>query len=435
MQASFASPFDTDPFFTGHQQPQPQPQQQQQQLLHQHFAQQLQPSSATAAGLSGQSVYDLQPHGAADADSGLIGSNINHDVGAPLLSSPPLSSQLPIQLPSQLTPSHSPPHLQQQQAFMKSDFSSGAELDLSFFSSPLPDPQSHQQQHTSPQQQQQQKQQLQTDQSNPYGTPLFGGSGDLSANMASPHSQMHHNQTPPHLLNGNPGSASQSAVTSPSFPHFAAGGGHSRNVSLGPEAAMLPNRQPDWNRPQFHTHRRSISEFSDMSSTLPSPHMITHDKFDDHNGHSPLQQPSDPSMIMGLGSFSLSDQGASPSLVGRSPSHSPIPSPRLMPQPQADMGSLNSFGLGVQSGMLSPMGFPSLVTPSATSDTFPSLRPSPQLIGSETPQMAAPPIINVDYAPTNVRQTGLEPLNQDSLTPPDRGEPQHVFVLLRGTLC
>src|SRR5690606_2924604 len=106
-----------------------------------------------------------------------------------------------------------------------------------------------------------------------------------------------------------------------------------------------------------------------------------HDSFDDQPGHSPLQQASDPSMIMGIGNFTLSDHGASPSLVGRSPSHSPVPSPRMMPQSMGDMNPPHGFGLGVQTGFMGPAGYPSLAT--TVPEAFPSLRPSPRPAGSE----------------------------------------------------
>jgi hypothetical protein len=349
-----------------HQFAQQQQHQQHQQHNHHHLHHLHQPASATDP--SGQSVYDNEPHGASEPS--LHGAHIN-GAGPPQYAS------------------------QSQPSFLTTpDFSSAADVALYSQSSPGP----HEQQF-----------------------PLFD-------TMASPQSQVHHSPTPPHLLGVDPSVASHphSAAASPSFASFGAaaaggGGGHSRNISLGPEAAMMQSHMADWARPPYQAHRRSISEISDLSSAVPSPHVLAHDSFDDQPGHSPLQQTADHSMIMGIGNFTLSDHGASPSLVGRSPSHSPAPSPRMMPQPMGpDMNG--PFGLGVQTGYMgggggAPAGYPTLTT-----EAFPSLRPSPHTTGPETPQMAAPPIINVDFAPTNARQ-GFEhskALNQDSLMP-DRG--------------
>ncbi|KAI0008857.1 hypothetical protein F4779DRAFT_618121 [Xylariaceae sp. FL0662B] len=128
-------------------------------------------------------------------------------------------------------------------------------------------------------------------------TPLFG---DLSqtntqslnpndlATMTSP--QTHHSPTPPHLLKPDPGSAHQS----PSFnQHQFSSPGHSRHASLGPEAALMPG-QLDWNQAQFQGHRRTPSEYSDVSSAAPSPHLTGHDNFDhSEHGHSPMQRAQD----------------------------------------------------------------------------------------------------------------------------------------------
>ena len=422
VPAEFAA-FDGNAFYTGHHH------QQQQQHQHQQAHQQQHPQSpnhhqspfvhnlpSLESGLSGQSVYGNPPLGTT-GDSGLIDSNsslISNDIG-------PLSSPLSL--------SHLSASQQQSPHTFRPDFGT-SDLDLSFFGPTSPSQQQQQQQQQHQQQErelqqlqlqlQQQHQQQQTMQQ--FDAPLFGG-------MASPHAQMHHSPTPPHLLGGGSGSATHSAATSPSFPHFPSGGGHSRNISLGPEAAMLPSHMPDWSRPQFMSHRRSISEFSDLSgSALASPNMMTHDNFDDP-GHSPLQQAADPNMLMGIGNFSLSDQGLpSPGYVGRSPAHSPIPSPRLMPQPMTDIGNDPGFGsgmgVGVQSGMLSPIAYPSM-TVSSLPEIFPSLRPTPHTAATEPAMMVAPPTINVDYAPTNIRHTGFDNakmINIDSLTPPDRGE-------------
>ncbi|KAK5987681.1 C2H2 finger domain transcription factor crzA [Cladobotryum mycophilum] len=261
------------------------------------------------------------------------------------------------------------------------------------------------------------------DQGDQFSSPLFEQASlnpsDLNT-MASPNS--HHSPTPPQLLqldNHQPTSAHQS----PSFSQHQFSSPptrHSRNVSLGPEAALLPNQIKDWNQPQFQGHRRSPSEYSDVSSVAPSPHMVSLDTFDSElPGHSPIQRPSDGSLyqeVLGIGSFSLADH-SSPAHHGRSPSHSPAISPRIMPQQLSD-------NLQPSFQVIPPhadYGYPGM---SNTHEAFPSLAAGP----SDLPQMA-PPAINIDYAPNNSAPgRAFEPpklqMDQDSLTPPDRGRPK-----------
>lgn len=260
-------------------------------------------------------------------------------------------------------------------------------------------------------------------QSDHFNTPLFEASNlnptDMNS-MASPHS--HHTPTPPNLLQPDglrPGSAHQS----PSFgqhqqfssPHSS----HSRNASLGPEAALLPGQIADWTQAQFQGHRRSPSEYSDVSSVSPSPNLVSADSFDEHAGHSPLQQASDTSLysdVLNIDSFTISD----PSQRGRSPSHSPAISPRIMPQQMPDMRH-SSFGLAPPNANFSGvMGYHGLQT---ADDSFgQSLAAQDR---SDIPYMA-PPSINIDFAPNNAKQGSYEPtkahIDQDSLTPPsERG--------------
>ena len=233
-------------------------------------------------------------------------------------------------------------------------------------------------------------------------------------NMTSP--QAHHSPTPPQLLQPDalPGSAHQS----PSFnqTHFSSPPSHSRHASLGPEAAFFPNQSSEWSRPQFQGHRRTPSEFSDVSSVAHSPNLVSNDSFDaDPSGHSPLQQPSDGNLyqeVLGIGSFSLSD----PQHHGRSPSHSPSLSPALLPQQLTDMN---------QHGMMSMEGgndmYNDYTNIHGSGEMFPTLQQN--LSGPDVSQMA-PPAINIDFAP-NSRPVGFEnhksAMDQDSLTPPNRG--------------
>ncbi|KAH6895133.1 hypothetical protein B0T10DRAFT_207871 [Thelonectria olida] len=253
-----------------------------------------------------------------------------------------------------------------------------------------------------------------------FSTPLFEqptlNPNDIN-NMTSPQP---HSPTPPHLLHPEghqPGSAHQS----PSFNQHqfsSPPGGHSRHTSLGPEAALLPPQMGDWNQPQFQGHRRSPSEYSDVSSCAPSPNLVSSDTFDnDVGGHSPHQRPSDAGLyepVLGIGSFSISDNS------GRSPSHSPAISPRINPQQMPDQQP----GFGHLAPLGSAYGVPT---------TYPEIPGSVEAFPSlQAPDMGqmAPPAINIDYAPNPNRINPFDghvmkpSMDQDSLTPPDRGRPR-----------
>lgn len=247
-----------------------------------------------------------------------------------------------------------------------------------------------------------------------FGAPLFAGDPGLQS-LGSPDDNMmasaqpHHSPTPPHLLQPEPPSAHHS----PSFnqQQFIPSGRHSRNASLGPEAALLAGQE--WSNSQFRTHRRSPSEYSDVSSVGGhSPNLGINDSFDHGDpSHSPMQRPQDPSIIQelhGIGSFTISDRG-------RSPSHSPAISPRIPPQAMPDMSQPN-FTLASNGYVGAPPQPYGLQAPEA----FPNL---PQSEPSQSmPQLAAP-TINIDYAPPPVRSNfeGRSALDTDALTPPDRG--------------
>ncbi|KAK3389494.1 hypothetical protein B0H63DRAFT_388841 [Podospora didyma] len=265
-----------------------------------------------------------------------------------------------------------------------------------------------------------------------FNTPLFVsdnrqqlGSPDNNAdnNMMT---QANHSPTPPHLLNPDPHQPS-SANHSPSFNQHqfsSPPGRHSRNVSLGPQDALLPG-QIDWSQsgPQFQGHRRSPSEYSDVSSVAPSPNLVSSDQFDPiDQSHSPMQRPQDSNLYQELhriGSFSISDHGAhSPSHGGRSPSHSPAISPRILPQQLPDMSQQQGgFMLRTQNNGFGPG--PSYMHTSQ--EAFPQLSlEAPEMQGG---QMPAPPSINIDYAPDSRSAFGQpkNPLEMDSLAPPERG--------------
>lgn len=256
-----------------------------------------------------------------------------------------------------------------------------------------------------------------------FTAPLFSENPALSTpdltNMTSP--QTHHSPTPPHMLQleqHQMGSAHQS----PSFnQHQFQSGPHSRTVSgsLAPNAMYLGGQQ-DWSQAQFQGHRRTPSEYSDVSSAHPSPSLIAQESFEQahsEHGHSPMQRPQDTfdyGVSSGLNNFSISESH----LVqhSRSPSHSPAISPRILPQQLPDMSQHHpNFALGGQ-----PQGYvsaPTIAYPTSGPEAFPTL-------SNDNMPVMAPPSINIDFAP-NSRQNSFEPakpaLDQDSLTPPDRG--------------
>lgn len=253
-------------------------------------------------------------------------------------------------------------------------------------------------------------------------TPLFDQQQpqqpDINA-MAT--SQAHHSPTPPHLLGVDalaPGSAHQS----PSFNNnqFAQPvGRHSRNTSLAPEAALMH----DWNAPHFQGHRRTASEYSDASSIGGhSPSIVGQDSFADsiqHQQSSPMLRAEENGDVYqelhGINSFSIS------SGYGRSPSHSPAISPRILPQSAPDVnqapanfmlqaptdGTYASYPYGAVSG----------------SEAFPQLPTTSADMGQPMPQIA--PTIEIDFAPTTAAPArnmfdGKSVINTDALTPPEQ---------------
>ncbi|KAF9876427.1 hypothetical protein CkaCkLH20_05835 [Colletotrichum karsti] len=237
--------------------------------------------------------------------------------------------------------------------------------------------------------------------------------------MAMP--QSHHSPTPPHLLNPDP-HQTPSGHQSPAFNQHqfsSPPSGHSRNASLGPEAALMPNQLNEWSQPQFQGHRRSPSEYSDVSSAAPSPNLVSADSFEPiDQRHSPMQRPADAGLyqqIQGFDSFTISDPALnSPNLHGRSPSHSPAISPRILPQSMPELNQPPNFGLGAQNpAYAGGAGY-------TGQEAFPTLQQPPEM-----PQVA--PAINIEFAPvarSNNFDPPKAPMDQDSLTPPDRGRPR-----------
>ncbi|KAL3424726.1 hypothetical protein PVAG01_04007 [Phlyctema vagabunda] len=236
--------------------------------------------------------------------------------------------------------------------------------------------------------------------------------------------------TPPGMLHMD---RSPSNHQSPSFNQnqFQPSPGHSRQVSLGPESAAFPQGQQgiEWGMmpPQFQGHRRTPSEYSDVSthSAAHSPNLGHHDSFDGiDQHHSPMQNPQDASLyqqVLSIGDFSLSDpqiqHGSSPGR-GLSPAHSPAISPRLVPQQLSGFGPQSHF-------MLNNNGFaPSNVYGNQSHEQFPQIQQGQGSLDMGQAQQMAPPEINVEFAPAS-RQNSFEPpkpsLDQDALTPPERG--------------
>ncbi|KAI1131755.1 hypothetical protein F5Y10DRAFT_44962 [Nemania abortiva] len=244
----------------------------------------------------------------------------------------------------------------------------------------------------------------------PQNNPPVLNPNDL-ANMTSP--QTHHSPTPPHMLKMEPGHSAPFNQQYSSPP-----GHHSRHASLGPEAALMPG-QLDWTQAQFQRHRRSPSDFSEVSSNAASPNLTAHDRFDPEQGHSPMQHPQDSfnDGVVGLGNFSISDHNRN----SRSPSHSPHVSPRILPE-MFEASQLNQpmmLNTPYQNGPT--VGYP------MQPEEFPPL-PQDIPIEQQIPQGLAPPSINIDFAPPNVKQNTFDQpkprMDESSLTPPDRGRPR-----------
>lgn len=255
---------------------------------------------------------------------------------------------------------------------------------------------------------------------------------DLLSDISSPLSQTAH--TPPHML-GPEAAQIGSARQSPAFNQnqFTRSPGHSRHASLGPESAAFPNAQipADWSGmmpSQFTAHRRSPSEFSDVSSIAPSPGLQQHETFDDLR-HSPLMNPQDSGMYadgLGIGTFSISDPSlnqASGSIHGGSPAHTPAMSPRIGAQQPAPLIAQNEFLLnfGINPGA---QVFNTQYNENENRIEHRFMERNPSAKMGQAQQMV-PPQIEIEFAPAS-RQNSFEPplparIDQDGLLPPERG--------------
>lgn len=260
---------------------------------------------------------------------------------------------------------------------------------------------------------------------------------ELMSDMSSP---LAHTPTPPHLLHPD-GIQPSSAQQSPSFNQhqFQRSPGHSRHASLAPESAAFPQGQADWTGvlpPQFTNHRRTPSDYSDVSSASPSPNLVVHDSFEHADPrHSPMIHPQDAGIYQdpigpGMVNFSLSDahsqhapsprRGMSPNR-GMSPHRSPAVSPRLGPQqvPITSQQSPFMVSMGIQNNGFVPSSGPELYNAQGH-----SFGHSSSLDMGQAPQMV-PPEIKFELAPPS-RQNSFEPpkpsIDQDALTLPERGK-------------
>ncbi|KAI6244775.1 C2H2 finger domain transcription factor crzA [Erysiphe necator] len=163
---------------------------------------------------------------------------------------------------------------------------------------------------------------------------------------------------------------------------------------------------------QFHGHRRTPSEYSDVSATSlqHSPNLAQQNFLDQQN--SPIQVAQDPASyqdVLAIGKFSLSDPQISCAQSTRSPSHSPAISPRLNPEqllkgPQLADGGVDRFCHDYDF-------FPQEVFPPLQNEMGQALQ-------------MKPPEINVEFVSMS-KQNSFEAskpnlLDQNALTPTDK---------------
>ena len=270
---------------------------------------------------------------------------------------------------------------------------------------------------------------------------------DIMSNASSPQNM---NTTPPSLMPpeaaSSPGHGSPSPTQAQTFsPH------HSRQASLDPSSAFLPNgQQPtDWtgmlSGAQFQTHRRAPSEHSDISSSVaPSPYLAQQDSFEafDQNPSPMLAAQPDHQMYhdaLGIETFSLSDNHPQahqqPQQMQQqeriSPHHSPYPSPRLSPHsgftmpPESQMLLSNDMQNGFN-GQHRPELYEN-----QPNQSFPQFEMRNNSIDMGQAGQMAPPEINVELAPPP-NNPGFEQFKSendlDALSPPERGKSSYSIT-------
>jgi hypothetical protein len=138
-----------------------------------------------------------------------------------------------------------------------------------------------------------------------------------------------------------------------------------------------------------------------------------------------LNAQQDPAMyepvMGGIGSFTISDGAQQQQNAYQqqhiTPSHSPVPSPRLVPQQlqqQLPSFSTNNFNLMDQNQYNGPQGIPMF----QTQESFPDFQGHNEAM--------SPPEINIQLAPPS-RQASFEPAKPEgapdgALSPPDRSK-------------
>lgn len=204
---------------------------------------------------------------------------------------------------------------------------------------------------------------------------------------------------------------------SPNFSHihFNSSPNNTSSPSLGPSSiGLFPTGTQDWNlcQPQFVRHRRTPSEYSDVSATSAqhSPNILHQFNLEQQN--SPMQNAQDSSLyqeVLTFGEFSISDPQAQNVQSTRSPARSPAMSPQIDSQHVIQENSL--IGVSKDSFCHVQSPFPQEPFPTLNSDT------------GQANQMI-PPEINVEFAPMSRQNTfessSVTKFDKDALTPPDK---------------
>jgi hypothetical protein len=219
--------------------------------------------------------------------------------------------------------------------------------------------------------------------------------------------------TPPHLFPevSHQQSLSPSPHTSPNvrqaesqnISNMSRPRGASESLDMSSTTFPQDNRNEWMNIGRYRAHQRLPSDqLSDISSAHNAPYMPIPDNFD-HS--SPMLNPSaDPRFIdgLGLGQFSLNDGRYAQNFY--TPSHSPYPSPRLMPQ-QNELPAFtadNNFGMvpamSGQFGQTNANEGPELC-PGYGQDSFPSYGNQPSSPSDLGAADRMSPRISIDYAP------------------------------------
>ena len=247
---------------------------------------------------------------------------------------------------------------------------------------------------------------------------------DLMSNMSSPQNLV---PTPPYQMRSQHSEpTSPFSQAPPQNQHQSPN--HSRHTSLDPTAAFTNGQHQDWSSmmqgPQFQGHRRTPSEYSDVSSSnAPSPYMNQGDAFESiEQQHSPMLPPQPDSMYadgLGLDTVNISDPQQR-----TSPRHSPFVSPRMSPQPGLGPAQEAQFiRLPERQDSFSGGLMPEAYGPAST-EQFPTIQPEQRLLSNDfgRADQYDVPQINVESAPNpqNAIDNARSPTDIDALSPPER---------------